>query len=111
MARTTVPMINVGLPYYNNRGLKAGAPFNAEHEHVAMLEQTGLARRDIATKKPEPVARKILPPPPPPADVMDALRAEYQAKLGEVPDKRWGPGRLRAALDAVAATSSDETKE
>lgn len=42
-----------------------------------------------------------------PADDLDALRAEYEQRTGQVPDSRWKAPRLRRALDELGTPDGE----
>jgi hypothetical protein len=94
-----VKMIATGLSRYGTRRLMAGDEFEATAKDAKLLKAIRKADYSKATAKAPPAIEQ----PPAPVAEIDALRAEFEARSGEAPDKRWGVPRLREEIDGLAS--------
>lgn len=104
---------------HRGRKVRKGERFSVDPRTARVFGALGRARIAAEAELGDPLPARPprdLPPAPaaaPPRsgapDPLAALRAEYEALIGEVPDRRWGEGRLRSAIrdhkDATVAAS------
>lgn len=101
-----VSLINVSLPRYAGKALKAGEPFEATRKDAKALVAIRMATygtRDIARK---PKVQKQPPPPAPDAAELVALRAEYEGIAGQKAHNFWKADTLKTKIDALKAEAA-----
>jgi hypothetical protein len=73
---------------YAGRVYRPGVGFSVTSAHAHVLVAAGMARS---------VTADVMAP----RNTIEAMRAEYQAKAGRSPDKRWGAARLAKEIAAL----------
>jgi hypothetical protein len=101
---------------------RKGQTFNVPPRVARVFGALGKARLAAEAELGDPLPARPprdLPPVPAPSvprlvgpDPLAGLRTEYEALIGEVPDRRWGEARLRSAIrdhkDALVAAAAKE---
>lgn len=109
-----IPMTAVKLVRYAGRKIQPGEPFDAKTAKDAkILVAIGRAQYSTAAIFDAPVQKPMVAAVPPvaapvptdAADGMDALRAEYQARVGKRPWMGWDADTLRAKMAAHEPTA------
>jgi hypothetical protein len=92
---------------YGTRHLYPGDTFRAPVAEARLLMAVGYSTRVMEPAKPA-VVRVVAP-----ADNVDvdALRVEYMLLTGRPSDRRWGPARLKAEVDALKEHSVEPANE
>lgn len=93
------PMINVSLQRYGTRMLTAGDAFEASRRDARVLvalKKAQYAGDSDADGDAEPATE---------AEILSALRAEYQGKFGKRPFNGWNAEEIKAKLAAAPAAS------
>lgn len=101
-----VALINVKLPSYAGKALRAGDPFQAtarDAKALVAVRMATYATRDIASKPRTPP--KPLAPAPDAAELV-ALRGEYEALAGKKALGFWKADQVRAQIDKLKADAN-----